>query len=475
MKKYLKNLLKIKPFGKCYSSYKRKRAERKENLRVLVEVNERLNAICWQLGRSNPKNSYASQNSFDQLDKVAFEKHENNIAIVSILPPESSGIANYTLYSFAEAKGGFDLFSVPVADGDYFINKHFLNRVKCNLYHLDCLPFADSIKNYRKIVIIIGNSNHHFYIWSLLRELKRYGVLDKVVLYVHDIFLHNICFDGRALKLDEYITEMSELYELPSKLIQDLRNSSDKWALQSKLSLDYHITGLRIFQNYGVKSFLVNSMAAKKWILEDLDLKKAYEVNTIFLPIINQYNAKKKIQKSLLAKNDNCIYLGSFGVVSDAKRVADVIESVRIFNESSDKKMCLILAGWCALEYFKHKEVPEFVMVFDSPSDEDLQQLMTEVDYAIQLRRTNLGESSGVVPQLIANNKPIIVTAVGAFVEFGDCVKFVAADAGVNEIVEKLKEVVNDSSYESLQERMHNYVLDHSPKKFSEALKELYG
>ena len=47
---------------------------------------------------------------------------------------------------------------------------------------------------------------------------------------------------------------------------------------------------------------------------------------------------------------------------------------------------------------------------------------MLKCDIAVQLRRSNLGESSGVVPTLLALGIPTIVSPIGAFAEYGDAV-----------------------------------------------------
>ena len=53
---------------------------------------------------------------------------------------------------------------------------------------------------------------------------------------------------------------------------------------------------------------------------------------------------------------------------------------------------------------------------------------MAGVDVAVQLRAHNLGESSGVVPQLLALGVTTIVSNIGSFREYGDAVVTVDAE-----------------------------------------------
>ena len=132
----------------------------------------------------------------------------------------------------------------------------------------------------------------------------------------------------------------------------------------------------------------------------------------------------------------------------------------------------LVIAGWGCFNYFKSKPRKDWVVLFDSPNHNDLMSLMADIDIAVQLMRYNFGESSGIVPMLLSLNKNVIVSKLGSFLDFGNAVEYVAADASIEEIAHVISNVVNnDSNYKEIQ--IKEYVLSHSVQEFTYRLRKL--
>jgi hypothetical protein len=70
----------------------------------------------------------------------------------------------------------------------------------------------------------------------------------------------------------------------------------------------------------------------------------------------------------------------------------------------------------------------DWIVAAEPRRERDLQALMAGTHVAVQLRRKNLGESSGVVPTLLGLGIPTIVSPVGAFKEYGNAVRFFDGD-----------------------------------------------
>lgn len=403
------------------------------------------------------------QYSYANLEARSKERNAK-VAFVSILPPEDSGIATTTFYSLIESKDGeVDLFSPNLSEEYYFINKHLLeNNSKVRLYDLECFRFAHTINNYSSIIIAIGNSNHHFYFWKFLDLISDLGIQGKVILYLHDLFLHNINYDGRRISSPvKYAHEIIELYNLEEESAKELLEFEDKWKLQKKLA-DLYIAGLRVYQAYGINNFLVNSDNAKKIAIEDLDTSKAPTIYKIFLPVIDSRILVTQ-KNNLLKKEQDFKYIGTFGVVSNAKCVKELIEAVYKLNKKGIK-IKLVIAGWKAHEYMKTVEpiLKENIITFDSPSDNDLLCLMSQVDLAIQLRRNNFGESSGIVPMLLDMGTPTIVSKIGSFIEYEDAVlQFDNSD--LSNLDKFIYDNLTIENIERLKECMDMYVAEHTP------------
>jgi glycosyltransferase involved in cell wall biosynthesis len=115
--------------------------------------------------------------------------------------------------------------------------------------------------------------------------------------------------------------------------------------------------------------------------------------------------------------------IGTFGAPAAAKGTDVVIAAVRELRRRGVKAK-LIVAGFDA-NYFAEGELPnherrDWLELAEPATERELQLDMLKCDVAVQLRRSNLGESSGVVPTLLALGVPTVVSAIGAFAEYGD-------------------------------------------------------
>jgi hypothetical protein len=132
----------------------------------------------------------------------------------------------------------------------------------------------------------------------------------------------------------------------------------------------------------------------------------------------------------------------------------------------------LLIAGYDAGHYGSEMGLQKlpFVEFVDSPSDSLLLSLMQSTDVAVQLRLGNLGESSGVVPQLLASGVPVVVSAIGSFLEYGDAVRAVPPDTTAAQLAAILFEELAPGG--ERQQRMQKYVAAHKPEEFCRRIVE---
>jgi hypothetical protein len=93
---------------------------------------------------------------------------------------------------------------------------------------------------------------------------------------------------------------------------------------------------------------------------------------------------------------------------------------------------------------------------------------MDGVDVAVQLRTYNSGESSGIVPQLLSRDVPTIVSAIGAFAEYGVAVREMASGIGVRELGAAILDEAAQPARRQTARR--SYVETHRPGDFCAAL-----
>jgi glycosyltransferase involved in cell wall biosynthesis len=357
-------------------------------------------------------------------------------AVVSCLPPEQTGIATCSFYSWRTCNTRIDFFS-PTTDVDWFLGLADLiekeSRAKVRLLDEKLLMKCLLKYDYVGVLFVLGNSNHHIYTARLLLQCQSIGIMDRVVVHIHDPCMLNYVQQVKMLSNPELRAYSSRLYgtELSISKSVEADRSALHWALARN-----GILGLRHFTALGIRNFVVNSRAAAQLVKQDLGSSDAavYEAfHPVFLPIGTAVAAKQSA-----ATTPGAITFGAFGVASDSKGMDMIIRAVLMLKRRGhDVK--LVMAGY-RMGHFARKHADEIrrldAVIVESPSDVELAELMAGVDVAVQLRTRHLGESSGVVPQLLALGVTTIVSAIGSFREFGDAVVMVDAEITAEQLAD---------------------------------------
>jgi len=392
------------------------------------------------------------------------EREAGRIAFISCLPPQETGIATCSLYSWLGFKGAIDYFG-PVTDIDWFFS---LRRLLAGdgdgprLYDVGGFLSMDSARRYDDIVIAVGNSNHHLYIFDVLRKLASFGSLSRVTFHIHDPCLLNLVQRGAGLSAPQLGVAMSRIYQ--RKLPMALEDGRAHAAL-----VEQGVLGLRYFVDAGITRFLVNSTAAQQLVAEDLRGTPA-TVGRIFHPAFLPLGAPADETPAL---RPDRLVIGVYGAPAHGKGLETITDAVRLLNQRG-QPASLIVAGFGARRYaerYSHLFREIEVDLFDGPADTQLVRCMQRCHVAVQLRARNLGESSGIVPQLLCLGKDVIVSAVGAFMEFGEAVRAVDPDATAVELAAQIIELRRNPIAAGLK---REYVEKHSPAEFQRRFLEIF-
>jgi hypothetical protein len=363
------------------------------------------------------------------------------IAYVSNLPPETTGIASCSFYSFLGSHEAIDLFC-PVTDADWFFANDLQLRQGGSdgprLLDAQAFLTADRLHAYQAIVIAVGNSDHCTYLHEILRKAEALdGSLERVVFHVHDPFVLNLIEKGSGLS--------------PTQLVAALTEGDQPAALREATAAgDVHgnlaragISGMRFFANLGVRRFLTNSQAASAILRQELaglPVRIDPLYHPVFLPIgvhppagvpadhpggepVRQPGGEPASQPG------ETLTIGSFGYPGGDKMTDRVIDAVRLLHDAGHR-VRLLLAGFATAQFANAHQgalAGLEVELLEGPSDPMLCRAMQACDVAVQLRAENRGESSGTVSLLIALEKRIIAADVGAFSEYGPAVRLVPA------------------------------------------------
>jgi glycosyltransferase involved in cell wall biosynthesis len=382
------------------------------------------------------------------------------IAIVTCLPPDESGIANFSAKHLPSVDAAIDVYS-QVRDVALFLRTRVMfeqqSGGRARLYPMSSMLARDAGGHYDKIVFVLGNSEHNIESFRLLEAISGLGGANRAVCYLHDPCCHNVVQLAKQLEASDYLGYLADVYSMPFAHSGGI----ESWQAH-KMAVDAGVLGVRAIAALGVRHFLVNSVAASSLIRNDLspELRDQTSVDVLFHPVFPAEVTEADAEKA------DVLTVGSFGATAYSKGTDVVLAAVRLLRARGVPAR-LVLAGYLARR-FVDQTLPAgdraWVEVAEPKTERDLQLDMLKCDIAVQLRRGNLGESSGVVPTLLGLGIPTIVSPIGAFTEYGNAV---ASFEGYDP--ERLAELL-ETGIEVPTSAMQTYANRHTVTEFNRRL-----
>ena len=396
----------------------------------------------------------------DSLRRLQSEsdRRRKRLAVISVLPPAETGIAHCAHSTFIAANYPVDIYTKYRSRSDYLrgVYDERLPPKKVRVFDLDSLPIGLKLNSYIGKVFIIGNSFHNFEIVSALRTERVFPTSVPKFVHIHDPCLLNIL---RMVCSTEDTSFESVIRYYYSDYIDDMQKFNNDDDLSK-----HGIFGIKALLNsVYLDGIFVNSNTAKEFIRRDWPEFPADRIHVLFHPVFPLQRAH------CVKENRTGPALGSFGIPSRGKKTELVI-SVWKQLKRDYPNLTLTLAGFGAGVYAERNGLygRDGLIIHDSPSDRELEELVGSVDVAIQLRKMNLGESSGIVAQLLASRIPTIVPDVGSFLEYGDAVRHVPHESTNVQLADAVRSLLEASS--GLERGMQKYCEQHSPERFCKEL-----
>jgi glycosyltransferase involved in cell wall biosynthesis len=410
---------------------------------------------------ANRQDSYVTWESTERL-RASGPRAEPAIAVIAPMPPAKTGIASCTLLSFLAANYGVDIYAPHESIDEYLNAVHDARLTASNvrIFSVNTLAVGRTLCKYKAQLFVLGNSKHNLDVGCALRNLAEFPVDLPTFVHIHDPCLLNLL----AMLCEKFETSFERL----------LRNSyAAKLSAGSKLDFrnhralaEQHIYGLRaLLSDLNISGIFVNSSAAVDIVREDLSNFDRSRIHKLFHPVFETSPVRCRPAER------NRLIIGTYGWVSAESKNMDLIvaafRKVRTVRPDVD----LLIAGWGAQFYFA--QAPNSlgdsgIIVEDSPSSSCFETLMQSCDLAVQLRKVHHEETSGVVSQLLALGKPTIVSAVGAFLEFGDAVTYAPFDVTPAQLADLILAELENKIDRRLA--IDDYVSVHSPALFCSRL-----
>ena len=347
-------------------------------------------------------------------------RRPRQIALVTPLPPERTGIADYSHRLAIESGGVFQLYAAPAAR-------------ELHLGAISTAPAGRNVRPLRRLggdlhremaaaVVMVGNSRHFVPILESIADMPGDPHGAPVILYLHDVFLLSLL--GLVSAAPQLMATLSADH---GRTIPAPAGPDEIVAL-----VNQSVYGAAAIAKWLKPDLvLVNSASSKRILESEPGWPGHVRVEAVFHPV---FPSRQRWQRGAGGMG---IRVGSFGVSNPFKQFDVVIEAHRLLKQQ-DPDATLVLAGY-GMETFAREAnlagVPG-IEVHESPSDEALGSLMASVDIAVRLRAADLGETSGMVARLLAVGTPVIVSPIGASLDLGEAVAFVSPRADAAELAQ---------------------------------------
>jgi glycosyltransferase involved in cell wall biosynthesis len=379
--------------------------------------------------------------------------------VATSLPPDKSGVAVVTQRSLAAPNMPVVFFAPMRSAREIEAGRRSLARVRHSVQRepapvevlsLRTLPLARHAAPGQPVVFVLGNSEHHV---QTLAHLFTFGANQSDAVYLHDVHLSRVVTD--LARSGQY--RGKDPYDVPAEALREDWRSPD-----GADGLDTPNGPRLLVRRARVRHFIVNSTAAadllRRHLGGDAD---GVRIDVLFLPVLP---ATVRPSTRELGR----LRIGHFGNLGPRKQPELLLAACDILARRHPIE--LVFAGYAVRPYvLQHGLERKYLRLIESPSDEELEEIMGEVDCAVQLRHPDVGESSGVVNQLIALRRPVICTRTGSFLEMREAVSLVGPDVSPEDLAETIERAIAGDSVAA----MDAFAASHSPWVFEARLREL--
>ncbi|MDD5321411.1 MAG: glycosyltransferase, partial [Methylococcales bacterium] len=391
------------------------------------------------------------------------------LAYVSPLPPERSGISDYSAELLPELSRLYDIDVIvaQVSVSDPWINAN------CTLRSVSWLK--DHTDHYDRVLYHFGNSDFHRHMFGLLEEVPGIVVL-------HDFFL-----SGIAAHMD--VTGYQ-----PGYWAQALYQSHGYAALQQRFYVsDTEEVMIRYPCNLGVLQSALGVIAhtvcsrlmAEQWYGEGTGLDWAV-IPHLRVPALKVTSV---VARHALNLNEDNFIVCSFGMLGPTKLNQRLLDAWLSSSLSKNERCLLVFVGENhegdygieLLKTIKKSGVEKRICITGWADTTVFRQYLAAADVGVQLRTLSRGETSGTVLDCMNYGLPTIVNANGSMRDLPRNAVWMLADEFTDaELVEALETLWQDGSRRNqLGTRAREVILtQHDPgacaNQYAQAIESMY-
>lgn len=355
------------------------------------------------------------------------------LAYVSPLPPQKSGIANYSAELLPELSRHYDIECI-VPD-DFAVEGNFADEIGAYIKLRKVGDFLRNAADFDRVLYHIGNSEFHSHMFEMLDEVPG-------VVVQHDFFVSGVL---------SYLEGHRGIQNLWS---ESLYRSHGYRALQVRFAPSGFMDALWIYPSnrqiiesaFGI---IVHSPSTRnlacKWLPKSLADSIAVIPHMRVSPPKNQRDAARK--KLEISEDDFVVC--SFGIMGETKLSRRLLECWLESKTSGHETSQLIFVGEPdagdygagVAERIAQSDRPGRVTITGWVDDDRYRLYLDACDVAVQLRMKSRGETSGTILDCMAYGVATIINAHGS-----------AADVPADAVIKLADEFNDDDLRRSLEE-----------------------
>ena len=384
----------------------------------------------------------------------------NNLALITPIPPERTGIADYSEELIAALSKHYkvyiisDIVNTPLK----IINEKNICLRNIKWFEQN----ADSFDN--NIVYQFGNSVFHTEMFKLLQTFPG-------VVVLHDIFIGDFA---------RYLCSNQLMKESFTSLIQRNHGYS---ALQDYLNLAKTNKTNNFFSGYpclfdiinSSTGIIVNSQYASDVIkmFYGEHLETHVTVANLVKNIVNVSEQDKALARKKLRIEQDDFIIATFGMITSRKGAIELISAFMDSKLRENTNVKLVFVGAIPeSEYgdaFKtlSSSVNKNIVVTGYVTGEEYTQYLMAADVCVQLRLNSRGENSAAILDSMAYGKPVIANKYGPASSIDkDAICLIGENIDHIELVDVIEKMFADEKYRDvLAQNAINFVKNHNSSK----------
>jgi FkbM family methyltransferase len=351
-------------------------------------------------------------NAFEEMfnnkeNKKFFVNKRKKMAYISPLPPEKTGVADYSARLIPELACFYEIILITKQDtiDDMWLKANFpIHNLKW---------FSENVDIFDILLYQFGNSSYHHYMIDLLN------------LYPGIVLLHDFYISGLLDWMEDYLPKKKFLFSknlyishgYPALIYQEKEgriNTHHKYPCN--LSILKKASGIIVHSEFTVE-------LARKWYGENI-VKKIKSINHLVHTNVNNSIEDKNLAKEKLGFQKKDFLICTFGNLHPNKLNHRIIFSSIDHLLNHDNIFLIFIGEKPYSSYFellseqiKKNNLIKKIKILGFSERKIFQNYLVAADVAIQLRENSRGETSGCLLTCLSYGIPTITNAHGSISE----------------------------------------------------------